>query len=345
MPNSPLGLPEVRLNDGASGSRARLGTWHMGERRGPRGRRGAVLRMGLDLGMTLIDTAEMYGDGGAERVVGDAIAADRDGVFVVSKVYPHNASAKGTITACDRSLARLAHRIASISICCTGAAAIRSPKRSMHSSACAPRARSCAGACRTSTSPTWTSFVAARWKSLRCNQVLYNLSQRGVEFELRERCARNDVVIMAYSPFQQGDLLPQPKIGNSCRVARHDTRAARDRLAACAKRHHRHSAIVERRPRARVSAQPPTFACRTEAMKMIDAAFAPPRSARPARDAVDAAHRRYCRSRRTVVYKLRAATTFIGCKSARSGVVARLVLNAGHRERNRSTRNLEGEVR
>src|SRR5436190_1860446 len=107
MENFPLAIPEVSLNDGTHVPALGLGTWHMGERRDRAVDEAAVLRMGLDLGMTLIDTAEMYGDGGAERVVADAIAADRDGVFVVSKVYPHNASAKGTIAACDRSLARL----------------------------------------------------------------------------------------------------------------------------------------------------------------------------------------------------------------------------------------------
>ncbi|MFX8836735.1 aldo/keto reductase, partial [Acinetobacter baumannii] len=66
-----------------------------------------ALRLGLDLGMTLIDTAEMYAEGGAERVVGEAIAGRRDGVFLVSKVYPHNASRRGTVAACERSLKRL----------------------------------------------------------------------------------------------------------------------------------------------------------------------------------------------------------------------------------------------
>ena len=83
------------------------GTWRMGERASARAQEVRALRRGLDLGLTLIDTAEMYGDGGAEEVVGEAIAGRRDEVFLVSKVYPHNASAKGTIAACERSLQRL----------------------------------------------------------------------------------------------------------------------------------------------------------------------------------------------------------------------------------------------
>src|SRR5215213_1201939 len=101
MPDIRLTVPEVRLNDGTLVPALGLGTWHMGERRERASREAAALRAGLDLGMTLIDTAEMYGDGGAERVVGDAIAGDSDRVFIVSKVYPHNASAKGAIAACE----------------------------------------------------------------------------------------------------------------------------------------------------------------------------------------------------------------------------------------------------
>src|SRR5476651_295053 len=83
------------------------GTWHMGEDRQQRQAEVAALRQGIELGMTLIDTAEMYAEGGAEEVVGQAIAGQRDNVFVVSKVYPHNASRKGIPAACERSLKRL----------------------------------------------------------------------------------------------------------------------------------------------------------------------------------------------------------------------------------------------
>src|SRR6478735_7432305 len=84
------------------------GTWRMGEDRSRHTQEVAALRQGIELGMTLIDTAEMYGEGGAEEVVGEAIAGRRDDVFLVSKVYPHNASRKGAVAACERSLKRLA---------------------------------------------------------------------------------------------------------------------------------------------------------------------------------------------------------------------------------------------
>ena len=84
------------------------GTWGFGERNRGRAEAVAALRHGIDRGMTLIDTAEMYGEGGAEEIVGEAIAGRRDEIFLVSKVYPHNASRKGAIAACERSLKRLA---------------------------------------------------------------------------------------------------------------------------------------------------------------------------------------------------------------------------------------------
>ena len=84
------------------------GTWYMGEDPGQRRREVAALQQGIDLGLTLIDTAEMYAEGGAEEVVGEALAGRREQVYLVSKVYPHNASRQGAIAACERSLQRLA---------------------------------------------------------------------------------------------------------------------------------------------------------------------------------------------------------------------------------------------
>src|SRR5205823_14024200 len=104
---SASSIPKVTLADGARVPALGLGTWGMGERKRDRAGEIAALRLGIDLGMTLIDTAEMYGDGGAETLVGEAIAGQRDRVFLVSKVYPHNAGAKSAVAACERSLKRL----------------------------------------------------------------------------------------------------------------------------------------------------------------------------------------------------------------------------------------------
>src|SRR5712664_4235980 len=104
----PRSIPRVALRSGATMPALGMGTWHMGERKRERANEVAALRLGIDLGMALIDTAEMYAEGGAEEVVGEAIAGRRDELFLVSKVYPHNASRKGAIAACERSLKRLA---------------------------------------------------------------------------------------------------------------------------------------------------------------------------------------------------------------------------------------------
>src|SRR5688572_20671467 len=100
-------MRSVILPGGARVPAFGLGTWHMGESGAKRAVEIDAIRFGLDLGITLIDTAEMYGEGGAEEAIAEAIAGRRDEVFLVSKVYPHNASRKGTIAACERSLERL----------------------------------------------------------------------------------------------------------------------------------------------------------------------------------------------------------------------------------------------
>jgi len=104
-------MRSLKLADGARVPLVGQGTWHMGENPPERGNEIAALRLGIELGMTLIDTAEMYAEGGAEEVVGEAIRSCRDQVFLVSKVYPHNASRKGVPEACERSLRRLGTRL------------------------------------------------------------------------------------------------------------------------------------------------------------------------------------------------------------------------------------------
>src|SRR5919198_2997312 len=101
-------LPQVTLPNGERVPAFGQGTWHMGEDRRRAAEEAAAVRLGIDLGMTLIDTAEMYGSGGAEEVVARAAQGVRDSLFIVSKVYPHNASRDGVVAACERSLKRLA---------------------------------------------------------------------------------------------------------------------------------------------------------------------------------------------------------------------------------------------
>lgn len=184
-----------------------LGTWRMGETARQRQSEIAALQRGLDLGISLIDTAEMYGEGGAEAVIAQAIAGRRAEVFLVSKVYPHNASQAGTIAACERSLKRLKtdyldlyllHWRGSIPLAETLAALaalqrsgkIRSYGVSNFDMADMTEARSLAGG-----------------DAIATNQVLYNLTRRGIEWDLLPWCRRHAVPVMAYSPIEQGRLL------------------------------------------------------------------------------------------------------------------------------------------
>ncbi len=189
-----------------------LGTWRMGEDRGRRAAEVAALQLGLDLGVTLIDTAEMYGEGEAERIVGDAIAGRRDGLFLVSKVYPHNASRAGVVAACERSLKRLKTDRLDLYL--------------LHWQGSHPLAETVAGfeqLARDGKIGAWgvSNFDASALAELAgvpggqacaANQVLYHLKSRGIEWELLPACQRQKMPVMAYSPLGQGPLLAAPEL-------------------------------------------------------------------------------------------------------------------------------------
>jgi diketogulonate reductase-like aldo/keto reductase len=184
----------------------------MGERRERAAREVAALRAGIDLGLTLLDTAEMYGDGGAERIVARAVGPDRDRVFIVSKLYPHNASAAGTIAACERSLARLATDRIDLYL--------------LHWRGRHPLAETVAAFERLRKDGKilhWgvSNFDVSDMEELlalpdgaRCaaNQVLYNVAERGIEWRLRALCQQHRMPIMAYSPLYQGALAGHRKL-------------------------------------------------------------------------------------------------------------------------------------
>jgi len=205
-------IPTATLADGTKVPALGLGTWMMGERRERAAREISALRAGIDAGMTLIDTAEMYGDGGAERIVASAVAAQRDAVFIVSKVSPHNASAKGTVAACEGSLARLrTDRIDLYLLHWPGRHPLEETIDAFE------RLRAAGKIVRWGVSNFDVDDMQQVW-SLRdgahctVNQVLYNLSERGIEWKLRALCQQHDVAIMAYSPLHQGALLSHPKL-------------------------------------------------------------------------------------------------------------------------------------
>ncbi|MFZ4411162.1 MAG: aldo/keto reductase, partial [Paracraurococcus sp.] len=172
----------VRLPDGTEIPALGQGTWHMGERGSDRGREAAALRLGLDLGMTLIDTAEMYAEGGAEEVVAEAIAGRRDEVFLVSKVYPHNAAGRKLEAALGRSLKRL--RVETLDLYLLhwrGSVPLEDTVEAMERMRAAGRIR------RWGVSNLDVEDLEELGPALAdcaTDQVLYNLEARGIEFDL-----------------------------------------------------------------------------------------------------------------------------------------------------------------
>ncbi len=202
----------VTLPSGESVPSMGLGTWHMGERIGnPKTEVDALIR-GLDLGATLIDTAEMYARGGAERVVGSAIKGRRDDVFIVSKVLPHNASFDGTIRACENSLQRM-------EIECIDLYLLHWPGNHPLESTLSAFERLKTdgkikhwGVSNFDTSDMQELYGIPEGKNCQINQVLYNLSRRGIEWDLLPWCRSKGLPIMAYSPIEQGRLLENKKL-------------------------------------------------------------------------------------------------------------------------------------
>lgn len=197
----------VRLPDGESIPALGQGTWMMGESASARAEEIAALRLGLDLGLTLIDTAEMYGEGRAEELVGEAIAGRREEVFLVSKVYPHNASRKATVAACERSLARLrTDRIDMYLLHWRGQVPLAETVQAFEGLQRAGKIRHW-GVSNLDLADMEELWAVPGGKSVAANQLLYNLVRRGIEWDLLSRLRERGVPVMAYSPIEQARLL------------------------------------------------------------------------------------------------------------------------------------------
>lgn len=206
--NDPI--PDVTLRNGRSVPALGLGTWKMGEQRGKEKLEIDSLRLGIDLGMTLVDTAEMYGDGGAELVVGKALEDRRDDVFLVSKVYPWNASFEGTIAACEASLSRLnTDRLDLYLLHWRGEHPLTETVRAFEHLKRMGKIDAW-GVSNFDTDDMEELFSVPDGKNCVVNQVLYNLARRGIEYDLLPWCQNHDVAVMAYSPIEQGRLLHHP---------------------------------------------------------------------------------------------------------------------------------------
>jgi diketogulonate reductase-like aldo/keto reductase len=266
----------VTLRGGEKVPALGLGTWHMGDSRARAHDEAAAVRLGIELGMTLIDTAEMYGSGGAEEVVARAAQGLRDKLFIVSKVYPHNASASGVVAACERSLKRLETDHIDLYL--------------LHWRGSIPLAETLEGFQRLERDGKIRYHGVSNldrtdmeeWSALKggdrvaADQVLYNLGQRGPEWELVPWCREHGVAIMAYTPLGHGSTLRNPALAEIGR--RHNATPAQIALAWLL---HRDGTIVI--PKAvqpahvRENAAAGAIALSPEDLAAIDRAFPPPR--------------------------------------------------------------------
>jgi diketogulonate reductase-like aldo/keto reductase len=197
----------VRLPDGTEVLALGQGTWHMGESARLAQQEVAALKLGIELGLTLIDTAEMYGNGRAEELVAEAIAGRRDELFIVSKVYPHNASRSGTPAACERSLKRLrTDRLDLYLLHWPGSHPLAETVEAFENLKAAGKIRYW-GVSNFDTGEMERLVRLPQGSACATNQVLYNPDSRGIEFDLLPWCTSHRMPIMAYSPVGQGGRL------------------------------------------------------------------------------------------------------------------------------------------
>jgi len=189
-----------------------MGAWNIGDRKAARAEEIATLRLGLDLGARLIDTAEMYGDGRSEELVGEAIAGRRDEVFLVSKVLPQNASRKGTAAACERSLKRLkTDRIDLYLLHWRGSVPFAETIDALEALRKAGKIR------LYGVSNLDLADMKEWWRlpgggECAANQLLFNLARRGIEYDLLPWLRERKVAVMAYSPIEQARLLEDRRL-------------------------------------------------------------------------------------------------------------------------------------
>lgn len=184
-----------------------MGTWKMAEKREKRGEEMAALRLGLDLGLTLIDTAEMYGEGRAEELIGEALAGRRDEAFIVSKVYPHNAGRRGCVAACERSLKRLkTDRLDLYLLHWRGEVPLAETLEAFQALRAAGKIRHF-GVSNLDESDMQELVGLSAGDEVQVDQVLYNPLQRGAEWGLLPWLLKRNIAVMAYSPLDEGRLL------------------------------------------------------------------------------------------------------------------------------------------
>jgi diketogulonate reductase-like aldo/keto reductase len=197
---------DVTLPKGETVPALGQGTWQMAENSSKRSNEIEALRLGVELGMTLIDTAEMYGDGASEKLIGEALSGERDKLFLVSKVYPHNASRTGVIQACERSLRCLnTDRLDMYLLHWRGSVPLEETAAAFEELRRAGKIRHW-GVSNFDTDDMEELFAVPDGSNCATNQVLYNVTRRGPEFDLIPWMNKHRMPLMAYSPIEQGRL-------------------------------------------------------------------------------------------------------------------------------------------
>lgn len=204
-------MKTVTLPSGESVPALGQGTWNMGDSRATRAQEIAALRRGIDLGLTLIDTAEMYGDGRSEQLVAEAVNRRRDEVFIVSKVLPNHASRRGTVAACERSLKNLnTDRIDLYLLHWRGGVPFAETLEALMALQRAGKIRHY-GVSNLDLAEMNEWWRTAGGAATATNQLLYNLSRRGIEWDLLPWLRERRVPVMAYSPLEQARLFKNAK--------------------------------------------------------------------------------------------------------------------------------------
>lgn len=257
-----------------------MGTWNIGDDRNTRAEEIATLRTGLDMGLRLIDTAEMYGEGLSESLIGEALAGRRDDAFLVSKVYPHNASRKGTVAACERSLRRLGtDRLDLYLLHWRGDVPFEETIEAFLTLQRAGKIRHF-GVSNLDLADMEEFWEVPGGDATTVNQLLYNLSRRGIEYDLLPWMRERNVPVMAYSPIEQARLLRNP--GLQSFAQQHGMTSAQAALAwlltfddiiAIPKTGHR--------DRLRENLRALDMTLTPEQLSKLDKLFPPPRHAQP----------------------------------------------------------------
>jgi diketogulonate reductase-like aldo/keto reductase len=273
-------MRQVTLKSGDKVPVLGVGTWRMGERKGERAAEVAAIKLALDLGIRLVDTAEMYGEGGAEEMLSEALVDRRDEIFLVSKVYPHNASRKGVLAACERSLKRLkTDRLDLYLLHWPGSVPIEETIGAFEALLKDGKIRQW-GVSNFDAGQMAAVARAPNGGNCASNQVLYHLGSRGVEWKLLDECRKTNVMVMAYSPLGQGPLLRKPAL--RAIADKHGVEPAAIALAWVL----RHPGLITipkavRPEHVKANMKALDVKLDAEDLKALDAAFPPPRRAEP----------------------------------------------------------------